>query len=68
MPTADDIDTTGLDISKEVLQSILTVNKEEWLKEIESIKEHYNNYGPKLPKELQNQLAALEKRINEMKD
>ena len=68
MPTADDIDTTGLDISKEALESILTVNKEEWLKEIESIKEHYKNYGPKLPKELQNQLAALEQRINEMKD
>lgn len=63
MPTADAIDTDGLDITKEALESILDVNKDEWLKEVESIKEHYNNYGPKLPKELNNQLAALEQRL-----
>lgn len=63
MPTADAIDTEGLDIAKEALESILDVNKDEWLKEVESIKEHYKNYGPKLPKELQNQLAALEQRL-----
>jgi len=63
MPTADAIDTEGLDITKEALESILGVNKDEWLKEVESIKEHYNNYGPKLPKELNNQLAALENRL-----
>ncbi len=64
MPTADAIDTEGLNISKEALEGILKVNKDEWLKEVESIKEHYNNYGPKLPKELQNQLASLEKRLD----
>ncbi len=63
MPTADDIDTEGLDITKEALESILDVNKDEWIKEVESIKEHYNNYGPKLPKELNDQLAALEQRL-----
>lgn len=63
MPTADAIDTEGLDITKEALESILDVNNEEWLKEVESIKGHYNNYGPKLPKELNNQLAALEQRL-----
>jgi phosphoenolpyruvate carboxykinase (GTP) len=63
MPTADDIDTEGLDITKEALESILDVNKEEWLNEIESIKEHYKNYGPKLPQELKDQLAALEQRL-----
>lgn len=63
MPTADAIDIEGLDITKEAMASILDVNKDEWLKEVESIKEHYNNYGPKLPKELNNQLAALEQRL-----
>ena len=48
---------------KRSLESILAVNKEEWLKEVESIKEHYKNYGPKLPQELNNQLAALEQRL-----
>jgi phosphoenolpyruvate carboxykinase (GTP) len=66
MPTPDAIDTEGLDISKETMEEILSVNKEDWLAEIESIKEHFKGYGPKLPKELWNQLDALEKRINEM--
>jgi len=67
MPTPDAIDTTGLDISEETMKELLTIRKDEWLKEIESIKEHYKNYEPKLPQELKNQLAALEKRVNEMK-
>ena len=63
MPSADAIDTEGLDISKEALEGILDVNHDEWLREVESVKDHYNNYGPKLPKELWNQLAALEERL-----
>jgi phosphoenolpyruvate carboxykinase (GTP) len=65
MPTVDAIDTEGLDISTSDLEEILTVSKDEWLKEIESIKDHYKGYGPKLPKDLQDQLAALEKRLND---
>mgnify|MGYP000872382705 FL=1 len=65
LPTPDAIDIEGLDISADALKGILSVNKEEWLREVESIKAHYNNYGPKLPKELWNQLYALEKRLSE---
>ena len=65
LPTPDALDTEGLDISASELEGILSVNKEEWLREVESIKEHYNKLGPKLPKDLQDQLAALEKRLNE---
>lgn len=67
MPTPDAIDTEGLDVSEATMAELLKVDKEEWLKEVESIKEHYKNYGDRMPKELTNQLAALEKRINEMK-
>ncbi|NLM74206.1 MAG: phosphoenolpyruvate carboxykinase (GTP) [Clostridiaceae bacterium] len=66
MPTPDAIDTEGLDVSKETMEKLLSLNKEDWLKEVESIKEHFKSYGPKLPKELWDQLAALEKRVNEM--
>lgn len=64
MPTADAIDVEGLDVSKEDMEELLEVNKEDWLKEVESIKEHYKSYEPKLPQELKNQLAALEKRLD----
>ena len=63
MPTDEAIDIEGLDVSAEEMHELLKVDKEEWLKEVESIKEHYNNYEPKLPQELKNQLKALEERL-----
>jgi phosphoenolpyruvate carboxykinase (GTP) len=65
MPTLDGIDTEGLDVSKEDMEELLKVNKEQWLSEVESIKEHYAKFGEKLPKELKAQLEALEKRLKE---
>ena len=65
MPTEDAIDTVGLDVSPEDMRELLKVNKEEWLQEVESIKEHYKNYEPKLPQELKDQLKALEQRLRE---
>ncbi|AGC68008.1 phosphoenolpyruvate carboxykinase [Thermoclostridium stercorarium subsp. stercorarium DSM 8532] len=63
MPTVDAIDTEGLNISEDAMKELLKVDKEEWLKEVESIKEHYKKYEPKLPQELKNQLQALEERL-----
>jgi len=64
MPTPDAIDIDGLDVTTETMEELLKVNKENWLAEVESIKEHYATYGDKMPKELLAQLAALEDRLN----
>jgi phosphoenolpyruvate carboxykinase (GTP) len=64
MPEVDAIDTNGLNVSKADMELLLTVNKSEWLSEIESIKEHYAKFGSKLPKALSDELAALESRLN----
>ena len=63
MPTADAIDTKGLDVSETDMAELLKVNKDEWIKEVASIKENYTKFGAKLPKELSAQLEALEKRL-----
>ncbi len=64
LPTIEAIDRTGLDdVTDEDMNILLTVNKDEWLNEVESIREHYKNYGPKMPAELINQLNALEARL-----
>ncbi|MGI6667932.1 MAG: phosphoenolpyruvate carboxykinase (GTP) [Acetivibrionales bacterium] len=63
MPTPDAIDTDGLDVSEADMHELLKVNKDEWLMEVESIRQHYAGYGEKLPKELHEQLDALEKRL-----
>jgi phosphoenolpyruvate carboxykinase (GTP) len=63
MPTVDAVDTDGLDVSEADMAELLNVNKEEWLKEVASIKEHYAKLGEKLPEEMTKQLEALEKRL-----
>ena len=63
MPTADAIDVEGLDVSSEAMEELLTIKADEWLKEVESIKDYYATLGPKLPKELHEQLEALEQRL-----
>lgn len=63
MPTPDALDTDGLDVSPQFMHELLQVNREEWLREVASIREHYSSYGPTLPQELHRQLDALEKRL-----
>ncbi len=65
MPTEDAIDTNGLDVSASDMAELLKLNKDEWLKEVASIREHYAKYGEKMPKELYAQLDALEKRLKD---
>ena len=64
MPTEDAIDTTGLSVSAADMKELLSVNKEEWKKEIEGIREHYKKFGDRLPAELKKELNALEKRLS----
>lgn len=66
LPRKEDLYLDGLDVSDKDLNELLHLDKNEWKAEVESIKEHYANYGPKMPKELVDELAALEKRVNAM--
>jgi phosphoenolpyruvate carboxykinase (GTP) len=63
MPTTDAIDTAGLDVSEADMAELLKINKDEWLKEVASIREDYKIYGEKLPAELAAQLDALDLRL-----
>ena len=66
MPTVDAIDRTGLEdeVTAEDMAELLSLDKEGWLKEVESIKEHYAKFGDRMPKALYAQLEALEARLN----
>ncbi len=64
VPTADAIDTAGLNISADDMKAVLQVNKDEWKNEIPGIKEYYAKFGAHVPKELNDELDALEKRLN----
>lgn len=62
MPTIDAIDRPE-GVTEADMKELLLVDKDSWKIEIESIKEHYAKFGDKLPKELKDKLAELEKRF-----
>lgn len=64
LPTVDDIDTTGLDISKAELQELLSVDKKVWLEDVENQKEYFAQFGDRLPAEIKKQLEILEANLS----
>jgi phosphoenolpyruvate carboxykinase (GTP) len=58
------IDTEGLDVSEETLAKLLEVETDGWLAQLPQMKQHYAEFGDKLPAELQQQLVALEERLS----
>ena len=64
MPTPNDIDMQGLDVSVADMEELLRVDKEGWLTDIASIKENYAGYGSALPAELNVQLESMEKKLS----
>ena len=65
LPASGAIDTSGLDVTDAQMEELLNVNVEEWLNEIESIREHYARFEETLPQALSDELAALEARLRE---
>ncbi|HKH17727.1 MAG TPA: phosphoenolpyruvate carboxykinase (GTP) [Solirubrobacteraceae bacterium] len=64
VPTPGSLDTEGLSIGEHDLAELLKVDPAEWLPEIEPIREFYDRFGERLPRELHAQLDALEQRLN----
>lgn len=67
MPTVDAIDRQGLTISDADMKELLSVHVDEWMKEVELIREHYKKFGDRLPQELMDELNGLEKRLKASK-
>ena len=64
VPKPEDINLEGCGVDKETLKGLLNVDTETWKKEAEGIKEFYKKFGDRLPKELNDELSALESRLN----
>jgi phosphoenolpyruvate carboxykinase (GTP) len=63
LPTNVAIDRTGLHVPDEDMAELLRVDLEEWREKIGLFREHYAQFGDKLPAELTKQLDALEQRL-----
>ncbi len=64
VPKQNSIDVVGLNGTAAKMPELLKVDKSEWLKEADLIKEHYKRFGNKLPVELQKQFEGLVTRLN----
>jgi phosphoenolpyruvate carboxykinase (GTP) len=63
VPAAGAIPSDGLDVSPEAMAQLLEVDPAEWRQELQSIADHYDSLGARLPPELLDELAELEKRL-----
>lgn len=62
-PKPEDIELDGLDIDIETVKGLLTVDIDLWKNEVKGIKEFYDKFGDRLPKELIEELDKLEARL-----
>ncbi len=63
VPYVEDIEIEGLDIDASVIEELLNVDKALWSEDVAGIKEFYAMVGDRVPKELYDELAALEARL-----
>jgi len=59
LPAAGSLDLNGLDVSKDDLDELLKVDAEGWKSALPQIRDHYAQFGPKLPAKLTAQLDSL---------
>ena len=63
VPADDALDLSGLAVSPADLEELFAVNSDEWRDEVPRIREHYAQFGDRLPKALAAQVDALEQRL-----
>ena len=65
VPTADDLDLSGLDVDAADVNEALAVNAAEWREEIPLIEEWFEFVGEKLPTGIKDEFDALKHRLAE---
>ena len=64
LPTTSALDTEGLDIDPADLEALLAVDAQGWSNAIPEIREHYAQFGDRLPAQLQMAVDTLEARLS----
>jgi phosphoenolpyruvate carboxykinase (GTP) len=63
VPTPDSLDTEGLDVDRAALERVLSVDVEEWRREVALIEEWFATIGEKTPTTLMGELDGLKVRL-----
>lgn len=57
------LDLAGLNLSSEVMEELLSCDREGWIHELEGLETYFSQFGSKLPQGLTEELAALRERL-----
>jgi phosphoenolpyruvate carboxykinase (GTP) len=63
VPTENAIPLDGLDISRETMRALLSIDPADWIADLEDSKTFFDKFGDSLPRELREQHAALRQRL-----
>ena len=63
MPAENEIDVAGINITPENVKKLFALKNEDWLGEINEMREYYKKFGDRLPKELSAELDKIEARL-----
>ncbi len=63
LPKPEDVNLEGVDVDRETLQKLLTVDRARWQEEAAGIHSFYEQFGGKLPQALIQELEGLEARL-----
>jgi len=63
LPTKDAINRDGLDVSEADMEILLSVDAEDWRSEVPLIREHFAQFGDRLPAQLHAAVDDLERRL-----
>jgi phosphoenolpyruvate carboxykinase (GTP) len=64
IPTRDSINVDGLQVTSEDLDTLLAVNADDWRAEVPLIREHFAQFGDRIPTALVAAVDDLERRLN----
>ncbi len=65
LPAENGLDLNGLDLSKEALKELLSVDVEAWKEEVKKLRAYYTIFGDKLPEGIKQELDDLESRLGD---
>jgi phosphoenolpyruvate carboxykinase (GTP) len=63
VPRLDDLDLEGLDEDPSEFEQLVTIDREVWRQEADSIEQHLQLFGDKLPHDIADQLQQLRERL-----
>jgi phosphoenolpyruvate carboxykinase (GTP) len=65
VPTLSSLDMEGLDLQDGVMEKLLSISAEAWKEETKGIKEFFERFGDRLPKEMWDEYRALILRLGD---